>query len=205
MVSFLVLICVFIIIGEVDDHLCKCMLRVWVSSSVNFLFTILPMFQLNCFSFPYGFSSIFIYSGCEPFVSFMQCLYFLPVYVMFSTLWCSFCETKVLNFNSISLSTYFVMSCIALFSLRTSILPKAMAIFSYSVCACSVHVWLCNAVDCSPPGSSVHGIFQAVILEGVTISSSRESSQPRNRTQVFCVSCRWSLYPCATWEARISL
>ena len=142
MVSFLVLICVFIIIGEVHDHRCKCKLTVWVSSSVNFLFTILPMFQLNCFSFPYGFSGFFIYSGCEPFVSFMQCLYFLPIYVMLSTLWCSFCETKVLNFKAISLSTYFVMSCISVFSLRTSILPKAIAIFSYSVCACSAHVWL---------------------------------------------------------------
>lgn len=40
------------IISEVD-HLCVCILAVWVSSSVNYLFTILPMFQLSCFSFPY--------------------------------------------------------------------------------------------------------------------------------------------------------
>ena len=37
---------------------------------------------------------------------------------------------------------------------------------------------LCNSMDCSPLGSSVHGIFQAKILEWVTISSSRGSSQP---------------------------
>ena len=39
-------------------------------------------------------------------------------------------------------------------------------------------------MDCSPPGSSVHGILQARILEWVAISFSRGSSQPRNRTQV---------------------
>ena len=62
---------------------------------------------------------------------------------------------------------------------------------------------LCNPMDCSPPGSSVHGIFQARILEWVTISSSRGSSQPRDRTLVTCVSCigRRILYHCATWEA----
>ena len=41
---------------------------------------------------------------------------------------------------------------------------------------------LCNPVDCSPPGSSVHGILQARILEWVAISFSRGSSQPRDRT-----------------------
>ena len=48
---------------------------------------------------------------------------------------------------------------------------------------------LCNTMDCSPPGSSVRGIFQARILEWVAISSSRGSSQPRDQTWVSCVSC----------------
>ena len=43
---------------------------------------------------------------------------------------------------------------------------------------------LCDPVDCSPPGSSVHGISQARILEWVDIPFSRGSSQPRDRTQV---------------------
>ena len=43
---------------------------------------------------------------------------------------------------------------------------------------------LCNPMDCSLPGSSVHGIFQARILEWVAISFSRRSSRPRDRTQV---------------------
>ena len=39
-------------------------------------------------------------------------------------------------------------------------------------------------MDCSLPGSSVHGIFQARVLEWVAISFSRGSSQPREQTQV---------------------
>ena len=60
---------------------------------------------------------------------------------------------------------------------------------------------LCNPVDCSLPGSSVHGIFQVRILEWVAISFSRGSSQPRDRTQVlgrlFIVwATRETLYIC---------
>ena len=39
---------------------------------------------------------------------------------------------------------------------------------------------LCNPMDCSLPGSSIHGIFQARILECIPISFSRRSSQPRD-------------------------
>ena len=45
---------------------------------------------------------------------------------------------------------------------------------------------LCDPMDCSPPGSSVHEIFQARVLEWVAISLSRGSSQPRDWTQVSC-------------------
>ena len=45
---------------------------------------------------------------------------------------------------------------------------------------------LCDLLDCSPPGSSVHGISQARILEWVAISFSRGSSWPRDQT---CISC----------------
>ena len=43
---------------------------------------------------------------------------------------------------------------------------------------------LCDPVDCSLPGSSVHGIFQAIVLEWIAISFSRGSSQTRDWTQV---------------------
>ena len=43
---------------------------------------------------------------------------------------------------------------------------------------------LCEPMDCSLPGSSVHGIFQAIVLEWIAISFSSGSSQPRDRTRV---------------------
>ena len=43
---------------------------------------------------------------------------------------------------------------------------------------------LWGPMDCSPPGSSIHGIFQARVLEWVAISSSRGSSWPRDGSQI---------------------
>ena len=55
---------------------------------------------------------------------------------------------------------------------------------------------LCSPMDCSPPGSSVHGILQARILEWIAKSSPAVSSPPRDRTCCSYVSCigRWVLY-----------
>ena len=47
---------------------------------------------------------------------------------------------------------------------------------------------LYNPIDCSLPGSSIHGIFQARILEWVAISFSKGSSWPRDRTWVSCLA-----------------
>ena len=52
-------------------------------------------------------------------------------------------------------------------------------------------VWLCNPIDCSPPGSSVHGISQARILEQVVIAFSRGSSPPRDWTRIHCIAGRF--------------
>ena len=59
---------------------------------------------------------------------------------------------------------------------------------------------LCDPLVCSLPGSPLHGIFQARILEWVAISYSRESSRLRDWTHVSCVSYigRQILYHCAT-------
>ena len=72
--------------------------------------------------------------------------------------------------------------------------------FSSNICHCNYYVslirlkvksevaqlclTLCDPMDCSPPGSSIHGIFQAKVLEWVAISFSRGSFQPRDWTQV---------------------
>ena len=50
---------------------------------------------------------------------------------------------------------------------------------------------LCDHTDCSPPGSSVHGVLQARILEWVAMPSSRGYSQPRDWTQVSYIAGRF--------------
>ena len=50
------------------------------------------------------------------------------------------------------------------------------------------HVLLCDPTDCSPPGSSLHGILQARLLEWVAILSSRGSSQPLGIEPTFLTS-----------------
>ena len=64
--------------------------------------------------------------------------------------------------------------------------------------------WMALApMDCSQPGSSVHGISQAKILECIAIFFSRRSSWPRDWTWISCVCCigRLVLYHWATWES----
>ena len=65
---------------------------------------------------------------------------------------------------------------------RTERIPKLL---SHQVKSLS-RVRLCNPMDCSPPRSSIHGIFQARVLEWVAISFSRGSSWPRDWTRVSC-------------------
>ena len=60
------------------------------------------------------------------------------------------------------------------------------------------HVRLCDPMDYSPPGSSVHGILQARILEWVAIPFSRESSQPR--LPAFQAESLWSEPPGKPYE-----
>ena len=81
------------------------------------------------------------------------------------------------------------------------------------ICCCSSWLWLkkvklvaqscptlCDPMDCNPPGSSVHGILQARILEWVAIPFSRGSSWPRDLTYVSCFAGRFFTI-WATWEA----
>ena len=66
----------------------------------------------------------------------------------------------------------------------TGVLPEETVIVTQS---CPT---LCNPMDCSPPGSSVHGILQARILEWIAIPFSR-SSWPRDPTWVSCIAGRF--------------
>ena len=65
--------------------------------------------------------------------------------------------------------------------------PPANAVKALVTQSC---LTLCNPMDCSLPGSSVHGLLQAGILEWVAIFFSRGSSQPRDITQVSCITGR---------------
>ena len=83
---------------------------------------------------------------------------------------------------------------------------------------------LCNPVNCSLPGSSVHRIFQARVLEWVVLSFSRGSSQPRDQTWVphiagrrftiwatreaksdWIVVCNFTLYVGISWMSQLHL
>ena len=61
----------------------------------------------------------------------------------------------------------------------------------HGVCAKSLQSCptLCHSTDYSPPGSSVHGVLQARMLEWVAMPSSRASSRPRDQALIFYVSC----------------
>ena len=77
-----------------------------------------------------------------------------------------------------------------------------------AACMCAKLLWsclnLCDIMDCSPPGSSVHGILQARILGWVVMPSFRGSSQPRDRTRFSHVSALAGVFfaTSTTWEAR---
>ena len=77
--------------------------------------------------------------------------------------------------------------------------PDILNLKRISVCAKSLQLCtaLCDPMDCSPSGSSVHGILQARILEWVAIPFSKGSSWPRDRTHTSYVSYigRQILYP----------
>ena len=73
-----------------------------------------------------------------------------------------------------------------------------MLTITMKVLVCQSSLTLCNPLDCSPPGSSVHGILQTRILEWVTISFSRGSSWPRDWTRVSCVAGRYY----TVWDTR---
>ena len=72
-----------------------------------------------------------------------------------------------------------LLICSRFFTTEAAGKPLLLCMWSRSVCPT-----LCSPIDCSLPGSSVHGIFQARVLEWVAISFSRGSSQPRDWTSV---------------------
>ena len=78
-----------------------------------------------------------------------------------------------------------------------AVFPSALLLFICYYCLVTKScLTLCDPMDCSPPGSSVHEISQARMLEWVAIPSSRGSSQPRDRIHISCIGgrvlCSWA-------------
>ena len=90
-------------------------------------------------------------------------------------------------FSSTALQMHFKM----LLSIRKC--PQRMCAKLLQLCPT-----LCDPMDRSPPGSSVHRILQARILEWISMPSSRGSSRPRDQTHILYASCigRQVLYEC---------
>ena len=112
-------------------------------------------------------------------------------------------RNEILSHNSIISYTCFMVSlpctqslprlshlwlylCVSLHLSHTTILSNLFFLLRACVLRQSCPT-LCDPVDCSPPGSSVRGILQARILQWVAMSSSRESSQPRDGTWISCL------------------
>ena len=94
----------------------------------------------------------------------------------------------------------YVCICIYIFIYTYVFIYPYVFIYTYIFIKCAIGAkslqscpTLFNPMDCSLPGISVHGILRARILEWVAMSLSRGSSQPRNQTCIFHVSCigRW--------------
>ena len=73
---------------------------------------------------------------------------------------------------------------------KSKLILFAVCVHAKALRSCTT---LCNPMDCSLPGSFVHRILQARILENVAMPSSRGSSWPRTQTRVSCIG-RWVLY-----------
>ena len=91
-------------------------------------------------------------------------------------------------------------------TLQTTFFPLQLALWCMCGQLLSCVQLFATLMDCSSPGSSVHGIFQVRMLERVAISFSGGSSWPGDRTWISCVSCtgRQILYHRATSEAQLS-
>ena len=99
---------------------------------------------------------------------------------------------KIMSLESVMLSNHLIL--ILLSHMHTSRLLSTFTSYHQVLFVCVLVaqscLTLCDPMDHCPWGSSVHGIFQARILEWVVISFSRGSPQPRDWTQVSCIADR---------------
>ena len=120
------------------------------------------------------------------------CMNLLPVKTVFKiSFWILlFCITHLsyvslpMSDNKVQKLSYLLSIFIYSHSIRLT--KCCLPIF---VLSCFSHIQLCDPMDSSSPGSSIHEILQARLLEWVSISFSRGYSQPRDQTHLSCISC----------------
>ena len=92
----------------------------------------------------------------------------------------------------VSTSSSFAMRSLPLSKCIWDIVQKFSKVFYLRCCfVAKLYLTLCDPMNCSPPGSSVHRISQARILEWAAISFSRGSSLPRDGSCLSCLACRF--------------
>ena len=154
----------------------------------------------------------FLYSGKNGWKASVTCIFMLisilwhPTLAVLSSS-CSFSHylQKISNFISYRVSYANATSDLSS-TASHSLYPKGILVLQAWICftfSCTTYeilcafvlshfsciTTLCDPMDCSPPGSSVHRILQARILEWVTMPSARGSFQPRGQTHISQVSC----------------
>ena len=100
----------------------------------------------------------------------------------------------------LNLSLIYVLSCMSCLSTHASIHLSSICLGAKSLQSC---LTLCDLMDCSPPGSSVHGILQARTLEQAAISSSTDTF-PTQGLNPSLLYCRWILYHLSLWGSPTS-
>ena len=157
--------------------------------------------SVHTFDILYAYICKWIDTGTDIFTPYM--LFTVLLFSLSNMSWTSFPLKNCLILFNYMLLVHAVVRLLSHATTCYYMLLYMLLVHAFGTCCCSV-AKLCpiffSPVDNSLPGSSVHGFFQARILEWVAISFPKGSSQIRDRNCISCIGRR-TLYHCATMEA----